>query len=335
MALPTKEKTWQYGTAGDPDAFLNYTIAGTANARETAQRALWWIKECLIGFSNAPWTVVGSCDASSFAMDGTDYWVDYEDIVFQTDANDYSWIVLKQTGIAANFQICIAALTANATYPRITLVVSQNAGFTGGGLSDRPTATDERVVLDESDWFWISSSTNSDGVIDVMESTDGECTRVVFCGSNAAVALLLIDKPKNPDANWTNPWVVGHKRGNQGSDQLTYSSFNDNDEFYGQFTGVDTTYYLATIGFNNAMIGEQIGGANEVENAYEIYPIWLYCPTASRKGTHGQLYDLWFSAADGVVTGDTYPLAGGMTFAQFSEMVFAWDGATVPVITGS
>jgi hypothetical protein len=242
---------------------------------------------------------------------------------------------LKQTGIAANFQICIAALTANATYPRITLVVSQNAGFTGGGLSDRPTATDERVVLDESDWFWISSSTNSDGVIDVVESTDGECTRVVFCGSNAAVALLLIDKPKNPDANWTNPWVVGHKRGNQGSDQLTYSSFNDNDEFYGQFTGVDTTYYLATIGFNNAMIGEQIGGANEVENAYEIYPIWLYCPTASRKGTHGQLYDLWFSAADGVVTGDTYPLAGGMTFAQFSEMVFAWDGATVPVITGS
>jgi hypothetical protein len=311
-------------------------ITGEANALTTGTKGLYFIKEALIGFSNAPYTVVGSCDSVNYAMDGTDYWTDYTKLVFAIGTNDHSWIVLKQTGIGANFQIVIECKTTNTSYPRITFAFSPSAGFTGGDETARPTATDEVVVINTLEWFWITSGTNGNGVINVMQSTDGECTRIVCCGNNAACTLFIIDKPKNPDSSWTNPCVVAHKRLAVGSEALTYAFFNDLDSnVHGLFTGVETTYFLATIGAVAAMLGEQIGGVNDVENAYEIYPIWLFSSTPTRKGTHGQLYDLWFSTTVGLVTGDTYPLAGSLTFAQFGQMVFPWDGATVPIVTGS
>ena len=73
------------------------------------------------------WTHFASSNRSTTSTDpGTDLWVTRSNVVHATGA--HSWIVLKNTSISANFQICIDMNAANAYY--MSCAVSYNSGFT-------------------------------------------------------------------------------------------------------------------------------------------------------------------------------------------------------------
>ena len=309
MALPTLAKTWQYN--------VNNLSPSQGSALASNKRVIRLIKDAMIGFASSPWTVVSSSNAS--VANSSDNWASDTDITM--DSGAHSWIVLKQTGIASNFQICFDLNSASSYY--MTYVVSQSAGFTGGSTTARPTATDEMVCL--------SSSQYSNNAADiglrwsVMQSTDGECTRILICGAGSLKSIMILDKPANPITGWTNPfytfWQIN----------ATYSTYFTNYVGKIRAGSTDGTINYLQEGWNSRLASEDITWgniANEISGEWGMYPLGFACDTTGIRGRHGSVYDLW-AGSSSVAAGDTYPADGSNQFVHFGCLIFPWNGGSV------
>lgn len=173
----------------------NYAIPDFSSTANTCKSILWSIKALLKGTvsgTNGPegappvgsrWTVVGSSDSVTGAMDGTDRWLDTFDatkIVSSTAAAPHSWIVLQSPAILGPYYLLIdyGANSASAI-----AIYTSKAAFTGGTASARPTSTTEvtnatstfndqvasinRVtrVTDANGNFWVLASRTGTGII--------------------------------------------------------------------------------------------------------------------------------------------------------------------------
>src|SRR5215216_3611359 len=124
-SLPALSKTWQFS--------LNTIVTAQGTADNNLRAYLRQVKNAMKAFGSSPWTVVGSSNGVAFSVnDGVDRWT------ANADMPDSSWLILKQTGIAANWQLLFHRVsTFGCQY-----FISPSAGFTGGGALTRPTATD-------------------------------------------------------------------------------------------------------------------------------------------------------------------------------------------------
>lgn len=338
MALPTPEKTWQHKVnvaPGDQGGIL-------ANRRRVLRR----LKDILInavsegppGFTT-PWTVVGSSDSVAAGIDAVDRWDSDSDLVWANAGSAHSWMLLRQTGIQSNFQMLISCSGTSATGQVLTVSFSPSAGYTGGSITADPTATDSVPLLANAGWM--SGGTGYSAgvdvfVLDVQISSDGQCTRVVILRQNVPVALLIFDRPKNPTTGWTNPcvgaWVsVGTAYANL----ITYANLFEGNAplttmFSGRFPGAVGGLSLSSEGGTSQQLGELFTTPNDVDGAYPMMPVAFYSTTASARGRHGQLFDMWCGLANNAV-GDTYPADGSKQFVQFGALIFKWNGS-VPVI---
>lgn len=320
MSVPTLVKTWQFV------ADQQITAQGTA----IADNRLWvlGVKNALIGFASNPWAVQYSCSSTvaGTAGDGVDRWASSANLVWANAGSAHSWIVLKQTGIASNFQLLISLEAASGSGSILTVVVSPNAGFTGGSTTARPTATDEVVV----------TTTTSLGSADqslrytVMQSTDGECTRIVGAWAGSAQLVGIFDKPANPVSGWTVPFVsawstslaAANLSGNSAS-MVTRANSASCGLLFGCEGGSLATSQIVTentVGYGNI--------ANELSGEWPIAPLGVIGRTSGARGRHGSMVDLWYGST-GASSGDTYP-ATGLQFAQFGSLVIPWDGVTTP-----
>lgn len=313
MALPTPEKTWLL------DANVSCPAQGSACA--TNRYFLLELKDTLIAGTSA-WAVKGSSDSATAGMDDVDRWVDVGDLIWGT--GNHSWIVLEQSNIATGFQICIdlglTATVCNAGY----IYVSPSAGFTGGAINARPTATDEYSVLaTTTDLLVLVTDTGT--VLDVWRSSDGQCWRICRFSASAAIVFATIDKAKNPVAGWSAPHVVSW-RGNP-----TYAALWDSANAKTRIVGNNVSVFLTTEGCGANAAGEQINVVGDVDAGYLISPIGVLCTTAGSRGRHGQLFDLWYGPNANVNTGDTYPNDASRQFIQVGHLVLPWDGS-LPII---
>lgn len=328
MTMPTVEKTWQFD-------LHNLIVGETEDVGN--QKLLWMIKDKLINFGSTPWTVVGSSDsvsADSIPSTSNDYWVDYTDCVWGV-AGVHSWIVLKQTGIASNFQLLLSCETSSTTYYsyRMSVSFSPAAGFTGGSTSAPPTATDEVVVFAPAGTVnWTTANVATNMVVDFMQSTDGQCTRVLVFVDARIVSLICVEKAKNPLGTWTTPSFVLWST-DVDADAVTYALFHDaSTKVFSGVSAATTNLYCATIGAGANACGELMTGFNNLSEEYDLYPIWFFSNTAGRRGVLGLMYDCWFGSVIGPHTGDTFP-GTGRTHIQLGELVMPWDGATQPITT--
>jgi len=198
MALPTLTKTWQHN--------VNNAIAALGSALADNRRLLRSIKNALVGFGTNPWTVrySSSSAVAGTAGDGVDRWSADSDLVWAAAASAHSWIVLRQTGIATNYEVCFSLEGASATGVAMLAVVSFSAGFTGGSTTARPTATDEQIFTLTN---WSGNGADVASRWSVMQSTDGQCTRVLVCISGSVTLYWIMDRPANPSTGWANPSV--------------------------------------------------------------------------------------------------------------------------------
>ncbi len=340
MSIPSFTKTWQ--------TLVNQNPGFTSTYKELAQRVLWGIKERLIGVSSGPWTVVGSSDAVSANLSGTDLWVDYADLVW--DTGDHSWIVLKQTGITSNFQLCISLDQADEN--TIIMVYSPTAGFTGGTISARPTATDEYVFANGVKWLGSTSASFRSLPFHIFQSSDGECTRVVVCCANRVVSLWMFEKPRSPPAGWTDPHLVVFSAdpsgGNPPPNAARHLNLRDQNSA-GNANGftvlpngpTNTQVYLSSEGSLEG--GSDPGGAmgkfntevNSISEEWEFYPIGIMSITAPNRGRLGEVVDMWYCSEgffgedfnrNGVLFTDTED----RIVATFDSIVLPWNGESIP-----
>lgn len=318
MSLPSLAKTWQYS--------VNNAITSQGSAKLDNARALRLVKNALIGFASNPWTVRYSCNSTTAgtAGDAVDRWAADTDLVWVSTSGARSWIVLRQTGIASNFEVCIDLLTGSSSATtggfQMVLAVSPSAGFTGGSTTARPTATDESTLWNKSQWTTLTTDLSTR--YSVMQSSDGQCTRVWGSAGGSPTFSWIFDKPANTVTGWSNP---------------SYSFASSGAPTIANLCGYNGVMRSGTTNGSVAMGCETAGTvilpndttsgavANEISGEWIMVPTGICCNTTGIKGRHGTLQDLWLGSGS-IATGDTY---GTAQFVQIGGLILPWNGGAV------
>jgi hypothetical protein len=330
MSSPTVTKTWQFNLNNYAPA--DATTAGGAHFNR--RNMLLGIKNAFKGFGTQPWTVTSSSDSSTTSA--SDLWVDEGDLVWRDDdtASAFSWIVLRQTGVSTTFEILITCEqdTVGNDGAQIGAWVAQ-AGFTGGSTTARPTATDERILRDSTlfgQWgSGANGTTGQDYRYHVMQSTDGQCTRVLIFINGVNTGFWIFDVPANPVSGWSNPYIAAIEANNDNTtNQATYARWYDFAAARSYYGGTEVTMYFSGEGFLSAGAGELITVPNQITGGFVASQIGLHSLSSSFTGRMGEITDLWwgYSFAD---TGRYYPSTAAKAFVQVSDLIFPWDGSSL------
>jgi hypothetical protein len=318
----------------------------TGNARGN----LWALKESLLygsgGIKGGPgaWEVMGSCDGSTYGMDGVDRWTDYNKIIASTTAA-HSWIILRQPamGLAPGYyQLLIDMKVTTALYAN--LVASFSAGFAGGTTIVRPTASDEVTWLN----VWHTSTNQflpyTVGV-NCVKSTDGEVTRVFFSqgggievGRWPPLALIFMEKVKNPVSWWPNPclfsvatgysqtmwaWFAGEVGGDPLRTRIGATPITA--RFTAEGTGISGIgpggFYYGWI-INKAPLQRP-----DFNGEWVVSPAGIISCSTVMRGRLGEFFDLWL-APQSMPLGEYIASTGGgeRQFINLYNMIVPWDG---------
>jgi hypothetical protein len=332
MALPALTKTWQYA--------LNNSWGTSGSALIDHQIVMRSIKNALKAFATNAWTVRGSSNGSTAGMDTTDRWSANGDLVWAASGAAHSWIVLRQAAIAGAAEVCIdlTPLENGVQGPRATIVWSASAGFTGGSVTNRPTATDEMVLLNGVSWMGTTSASSSFTARGHMRmSSDGQATRVLVHVANVPVSLWLFDKAQNPATGWSNPSVALALGATSGSDSvLTYAKLWAAANARARVGAITASVYFATLGHGGLGTGQRITSAGSVSGEWPMMPIACVSETASAVElltgrTEGQrgLFDVWYGSTGLGNPSDYYPSGGSKTFVQHGCWILPNDGTTI------
>jgi len=339
LGLPDIDKTWQF--------YVNKTSPFSASAATNTSFIFLNMKIGLTTFTTNPWTVEYSCDGvvAGAAGDLVDRWgADLTDltgvVIGANDSAIRSWIILKQEGLADNFQICLDLSSGNY---KVDVIYSYSAGFTGGTTTARPTATDEIVLMNNVST--VDTGLTKEKNFHIMMSTDGEVTRIFMNDTSDGMGFFSFEMPKNPATGWTNQHVAITTFSNGTGDQLTYdvlagSSRQVNEAgawtaLTNSVTGIQekVPLYISTEGTISTYIGNHGGasntaGMNLVSKKFELYPAGIFSSTPPFRGRHGTLYDMWYISKN-LRNGTTIP-ATGKEFVVFGVIVVPWDGSSEP-----
>lgn len=329
MALPGIEKVWQW------DGLNRSVPLSGSNATTQAKKVFIEIKAGLLAFPTLPWTVVGSCNAVAFGLDGVDRLLTTTDIVTSSSGNR-SWIVLRQP--ATGLQICVEFNASSAV--DATFVLSPSAQFTGGALNARPTATDEIVMRDTSTSWLRSSLSNVDFTVHVWHSQLGKNTMVaVIRTSNLQLSSLWVfGEAGGATSGWTIP-LIGFVRGGVSADVSPTMMVSNTDPIKARGPSglmnlraiIRATRHL-TSGINGPDYSfNTLTAPNGFTSKYHVWPIGLLSMATGMKGCRGRIVDLWVGTVPPVSGSRYYETKG---FRQFANFIFPWN-ETVSDVEGS
>ncbi len=345
MALPTLAKSWQFGPA---NAYINQAIAASGTILTTNRNMLLAIKNSLVGMSTLPWQIRGSSNgggntigthydvviASGAAGPATDRWVTNANLIWAAAGTAHSWVVLRQTGVSATFEVLISCEAASTNGSLLTIYAS-SLGFSGGTGLARPTAADETTVLAGTSW---GGRNAADGAfkLHVEQSTDGQCTRIQLYSASLCCGFILLDKPRAPVTNWSNPFAAMwlSTADNPLANMPVAANMYSAAPVVGRGPIGNMTMFMTAEAKNNINIqAAGIQRPNDISGEYYMPGVGLYSDTALQSGQHGYLYDLWW--ANTVLTeGSGFPATGSTgQFRVVGDLVIAWPaGQSLQII---
>lgn len=240
----------------------------------------------------------------------------------------FSWVVLQQTEINPNFQVCLCTGNHGANYYQTDSYVSPVAGFTLTGLvtTAAPLASDRAQFHNSAggstQWNY-SNGSAFDFVLTVAMSTDGQCTRVMGFLGNVMRMFWLWDKPKNPVSGWTNPAII-LMNPNSGVIPTAYTELTDQAQVLGRIGSTWAYFYVTTEFYVNAALGENLFYPNQITGEYQLTPCGLATSTPGVYGRHGEIYDLWYTSGN-MFSGTSFPAAGNRQFVNIVYLVHPWN----------
>jgi hypothetical protein len=322
MTMPTPEKTWQFD--------VNNAVGGTGTALTDYQIAMMNLVKALVEMPINPWVVMGSSDSSNAGMDSVNRWApagvwDRTKLVWATAGSAHSWIVLRQAGIFSLCEICIDLNYGNTQAYNATVLMGFT-GFTGGSTTARPTAT--TISLITAQWLY-GSNLPFGAYIHAMQSTDGECSRIVIMKEDVPCVFWLIDKPKNPVTGWTDP-VVAITSSNSSTTAMSITHLNDTARANCRIAGTTAACFLTGEGFSTNLIYENTPylRPNQISGEITPFPVGLVSETTGVKGRHGELFDIWWGPP-GVASGSpdgTWPDDSTKKYWSPDALILPWNG---------
>jgi hypothetical protein len=318
----------------------------------TPRDVLFDIKEAMVNFDQNPWTVVGSCDGVTFAMDAVDRWVNSADILYRTTSGaPMSWIVLQQASVAGTFQVILYVNDTVAIDPNRENVnmLANIGGFgvavggsgTDGAVNSIPIAGDptKSIGLDGTDWQGAEAAANTQKVITCISSTDGECLRVVVSQQSTGVPIMVwgVEVPRLPRVGWVDPVVMYMLKStiSSGLSCIRWESMQEAEPFRANSVDFNSDPLAASL----RMIGPMLATTEIVDYEQDLGNPRLYGGNLIFDGIAadwdwGTLFDWYWCNRN--VSGahlldlDTIPLAGNRTFVCVGDCIWGWldDSAT-------
>ena len=197
---PVAEKVW--------DIKGNIPISPTSVCG--AWNFLWRVKDVLTGGTDPtyypvalahPWIVVLSSNGVDHAG-ADDYWQSASNLVGNNPGSNHSWLVLQQP--ITNVQLLVDCRNGTQGYGDV--VVSCTGTFTGGSLTNRPTAPDETTFVN-NDGFAPFNNSSATGFLHIWhDATDGSHTRIAGC-RNAHTEMFAAFDAVTPQLGviWATP----------------------------------------------------------------------------------------------------------------------------------
>jgi len=318
--VPIAERSWQWDR--------NQIVAAAGSAAATTKAVFLALRARLKALPANPPTVLGSSDSTTAAMDAVERLTDASKVVNAT-SGVHSWVVDRYPG--TGLQLC---WDFNGDGAWKATIVASLAGFTGGSTTARPTAADEQILISNN--YWVSGD-NIQHVIHILHSSDGAATMIFVCNGGDAKTFIVFGKAFEPVPGWSAP-VVAFARGEANSasgHHATKWQYLYQTPGFGAWapTGV-MTVYASTYSDRVSANGDSPScvDANVVDPLtakYPAQPMALLSVTAAKKGRHGRLPDLWFtapSAANGFFNADP-------SYLKIGDYVIPWGGGPAALFT--
>jgi hypothetical protein len=329
--LPTLDKTWTFS--------VNNVVGNYAASYEDAKDFVYKLKVMLLSFG---WTVRSSSNgAGAFGNeDGVDHVSSAANVVFGT--GNHTWIVLRNTGLAANAAICIDCYDPGWGGNWRVYFSSTGFSLANGGVNGSATtcptgaaATSWTVIADNSMHPLASFKATLHG----MASTDGQCTRII-CTYRAigrpVTGYLAIERVKNPVSEWTVPIIThGINNTNISNGGGLYSTYLYNGANTGGKNGGTalSLYLTGETRFGVALMDDtSIPLCDDAGVGWPMPSVGIACTTVGhRNWRKGEMYDMWW-ASYMQLTGTSYPETAGQKrkFMQFHRMILPWNGLVTP-----
>lgn len=329
MSLPSLTRTWQF------QVNANNPALGTAGA--TNQALMFALKSAFIGAgawtdsagagtaATNSWVVVRSSD--SVATDATDRWAAAVNLVWAVGS--HSWIVLRQVGVATNYELCIDLNSATAA--QATIVVSPAAGFGTGTIGARPTATDQIILV--SAGVWGGAVANVSTFLHVLKSADGAATRVAMCRSGFVSAYWLLEQPGQPVAGWANPSLTCLLADNASATTVcTISALSNTAVIQSYSTNSFTSYLTGLCTRTHGLLATNQAVANDIGAEFPFFEQGIYSVVPNGRGRNGSVVDQWWGLA-ALADSDVYPAGGTRNFLQLGDIIWPWN-TTAPSFGG-
>jgi hypothetical protein len=323
MAMPVVDKVWNYGVANAGiNIDLNSLGSNLADCRQLMRRM---VTEAIARGA----VCMGSSDGTTAGLDGVNRWDADAKLIWASGAAAHSWMALKFPSVHATF--CVVLDLNNAQSVLIDVAVSDDALFTGGTTTARPTAANEHVHLNDAQWIGIGSGA-FDCALNVVASTDGEVFRMFAFRGNALFMYFEFGKVKNPIAQWLNPSYALVGVGTAIASTLTYGNLYAavptqpiRSRVVTALNSVATVFGLATTGIGATALGQAITAVHPVTLEYPLTGVNLYTTTALRgPGVYGGIFDFHFASTT-PGDGDVYPNpATPRTHLQIQDVIIPW-----------
>lgn len=297
----------------------------------TLNKWIWWdFKETLQYGNNGvkagpnAWAVRGSSDgATASVSDTVDRWTDYSKITFAT-SGARSWIVLQQVniGVAPGYmQLLLDCSIASAQGQSMNISISPAAGFTGGGTTAAPTATDAVSLLAGAILPTTLPTTASGGCVRVMAS-DGQSTRAFLCNGGVVQALLWVEKARNPEAYWTNPYV-GFVKAPTIANLVQTAAAGPKTTL----AASTTTLRLSGETAKGGLVTETLLNRPDGDGCWNFLPTGFISENTASRGKPGEPWDMYL--APSVLPDGAYARGTGnpWDWIVMGDVLIGWDGS--------
>lgn len=340
MALPALTRTWQFQ--------VNQVVAGGGSGLATCQALMFAISQSLVGAgawtdsaggataSAGNWVVDYSCDSVTAGAkgDGVNRWAAAGNLVWANAGTAHSWIVLRQTGIGATFELLISLENGGAGDAVIAFSVT---GFTGGTTLARPTAADEVPLLNPSGTqSWGATNTAAiASTLHVLKTADGKSTRVLICRNGFVPGYWIFEQPDNVPTGYSTPavgCVLGDGTIAPATSRPVFANVSNVANAYGR-TSENYAAFLTSAGdVLHGLLAINQTVPSDMGASWPLFETGAYSVTTNSRGRNGKVVDHWTTAVT-LVDSDTFPAAGTNNFVVFGDTVQPWN-TTVPIFGG-
>jgi hypothetical protein len=297
--FPVFAKSWQ--------APILVTLPTESTADLQHQAAAAAMCNALMAPPLNPCVMLRCSDGVAVNTSGTNLIIDKTDIIGSNVGNRSWWVQQHPSGQ----QICIAFDAT--TNPRALTAKFSQAGFTGGTLTARPTATDEYGLASAGSWFSGGSGTGRFQII-LLHSTDGKLTYGFILYRGILVSTWWIGEILCRHTAWSPP-VIGWV---DGAASLTPTTLNtldfpaSSDRIAARAAG-GTMFVRATQPY---IAGSRLNGAHATRRSrskkWQLWPVGAACVNSPRDGVHGRFPDI-FHLPDSTPVGQIYRSPDGAT----------------------